>query len=575
MGCGSSSATGRDHYKTLSPEPESLTPLFSAGDDNQRIPRLDSFIIAPPAESPTPSKPKSKYNRPTVSPVATAAAEKDPFDDFPTPKNFDTNTNSSFNTSFNQQPGLFANNNNNNQHDDNNAQEIEDDAISFPSLPDSPLAASSAAKAAGRGESLLDNHPPPPTPPTQLATLSYQQPQPPPSILVSAQQSQASSSETPSKKEHHSKKKKKKRSKSIHKSTKASSKKEVTEEEEEEVSVDEMARAQRPEDTPKPDSTSGMRFDELYRLRGVLGTGAFSTVREGYHRNSEAITYAVKCVNRRKLTEEDEAALLDEVSILKELRHVHIIRLYDFFSEASTYYLVMERMSGGELFDRIVAKAYYSEKEARDVCKIVLEAVGFCHGNNVAHRDLKPENLLLLSEDDDSAVKIADFGFAKKVYAPNSLTTQCGTPGYVSPEILEGLPYDTRADMWSVGVILYILLGGYPPFIENNQRDLFRKIRRGDYEFHEEYWGTVSSEAKELISSLLTVDPNARLDATQALENAWIRVDDDVLAQRDLGGAQRVLTTYNAKRKFKAAVSTIMAVNKLQSLGKDFLTNLS
>jgi len=318
-----------------------------------------------------------------------------------------------------------------------------------------------------------------------------------------------------------------------------------------------------------------MRFDQLYRLKGVLGTGAFSTVREGYHRSSTNYTYAVKCVNRKKLSEEDEAALLDEVSILKELKHMHIIRLYDFFVEDSTYYLVMERMSGGELFDRIVAKAYYNEKEARDVCKILLEAVGYCHDNHVAHRDLKPENLLLLSEDDDSTVKIADFGFAKKVYAPQSLTTQCGTPGYVAPEILEGIPYDNRADMWSVGVILYILLGGYPPFIENNQRDLFRKIRRGEYEFHEEYWGTVSQAAKDLISSLLTVDPVSRLTAQEALDNSWIRENDAKLADKDLGKNLQALTSFNAKRKFKAAVSTVMAVNKLQSLGKDFLKNLS
>ena len=238
-------------------------------------------------------------------------------------------------------------------------------------------------------------------------------------------------------------------------------------------------------ETPQPSSDSGMRFDELYRLKGVLGTGAFSTVREGYHRSNGQVSYAVKCINRKKLSEEDEAALLDEVSILKEMKHVHIIRLYDFFVEPSTYYLVMERMRGGELFDRIVAKAYYNEKEARDTCRIVLDAVGYCHKNHVAHRDLKPENLLLLSESDDSAVKIADFGFAKKVYEKNSLTTQCGTPGYVAPEILEGTPYDERADMWSVGVILYILLGGYPPFIESTQRDLFRKIRKGEYEFHE------------------------------------------------------------------------------------------
>jgi Protein kinase domain len=182
---------------------------------------------------------------------------------------------------------------------------------------------------------------------------------------------------------------------------------------------------------PMPNSSSGMRFDELYRLKGVLGTGAFSTVREGFHRANTDISYAVKCVNRKKLSEEDEAALLDEVGILKEMDHVHIIRLYDFFEEPSTYYLVLERMRGGELFDRIVAKAYYNEKEARDTCKILLEAVDYCHSHHIAHRDLKPENLLLLSENDDSAVKIADFGFAKKVYEKNSLTTQCGTPGYV------------------------------------------------------------------------------------------------------------------------------------------------
>jgi calcium/calmodulin-dependent protein kinase I len=325
---------------------------------------------------------------------------------------------------------------------------------------------------------------------------------------------------------------------------------------------------------PEPSSLSGMRFDELYRLKGVLGTGAFSTVRAGFHRSNTDISYAVKCINRKKLSEEDEAALLDEVAILKEMKHTSIIRLYDFFTEPATYYLVMERMRGGELFDRIVAKAYYNEKEARDTCKIVLEAVGYCHKNHVAHRDLKPENLLLLSEDDDSAVKIADFGFAKKVYVHNSLKTQCGTPGYVAPEILEGTPYDERADMWSVGVILYILLGGYPPFIESTQRDLFRKIRKGDYEFHEEYWGTVSTEAKDLISSLLTVNCKDRLTASDAMRNSWIMGDDSKLAKRDLGANLEKFRNFNAKRKFRAAVSTVMAVNKLHAVSASFFKSL-
>jgi calcium/calmodulin-dependent protein kinase I len=178
------------------------------------------------------------------------------------------------------------------------------------------------------------------------------------------------------------------------------------------------------------------------------------------------------------------------------------------------------------------------------------------------------------SESDDSDIKIADFGFAKKVKNPKSLTTQCGTPGYVAPEILEGKQYDTQADMWSLGVIVYILLGGYPPFIEQNQRELFRKIRKGQYEFHDEYWGQVSADAKSLISQLLTVDPDKRYDAKGALSNKWIGADAKKLAGQDLGANLTQLKKFNAKRKFKAAVKTVVAVNKMQSLGFDFKMDL-
>lgn len=157
---------------------------------------------------------------------------------------------------------------------------------------------------------------------------------------------------------------------------------------------------------------------------------------------------------------------------------------------------------------------------------------------------------------------------------PKSLTTQCGTPGYVAPEILEGKQYDTQADMWSLGVIVYILLGGYPPFIEPNQRELFRKIRKGQYEFHDEYWGQVSADAKGLISHLLTVDPDKRYDAKAALSNKWIGADAKKLAGQDLGANLTQLKKFNAKRKFKAAVKTVQAVNKMQSLGFDFKTYL-
>ncbi len=277
-------------------------------------------------------------------------------------------------------------------------------------------------------------------------------------------------------------------------------------------------------------------------------------------------------VTKSKLTKEDEIALKDEINILNELRHQHIIRLYDVFDESQFWYLVTEKMTGGELFDRIVSKSYYNEKEARDVCKILFEAVGYCHSKCVAHRDLKPENLLLRSENSDSDIKIADFGFAKKVLTSNSLTTQCGTPGYVAPEILEGIAYDTKSDMWSLGVIIYIILGGYPPFIEQNQRDLFRKIRKGQYEFHEEYWGAVSPEAKDLISRLLTVQPSRRLSAEQALQHSWIMKDASVLVAQDLGTNLTELRKFNAKRKFKAAVNAVSVASVDVMISPRFLS---
>ena len=170
------------------------------------------------------------------------------------------------------------------------------------------------------------------------------------------------------------------------------------------------------------------------------------------------------------------------------------------------------------------------------------------------------------SPDDDSQLKIADFGFAKRLGAggEESLTTQCGTPGYVAPEILEGVPYGTQSDMWSIGVIIYILLGGYPPFIEQDQKKLFYRIRKGNYEFHDEYWGSVSKDAKSLISSMLTVDPKKRITAKDALGNSWINGSDAKLAAMDLGKNLEEFKKFNAKRKFKAAVKGVTAANMMK-----------
>jgi calcium/calmodulin-dependent protein kinase I len=232
--------------------------------------------------------------------------------------------------------------------------------------------------------------------------------------------------------------------------------------------------------------------------------------------------FAVKIVERTGLPISDEEALRTEVRILKMMDSPHIVKCIDFFEDDKTFYVVMEFLEGGELFDRIVQRTVYSEKEARDAVYIILRALKYCHDLNIVHRDLKPENLLLKSKESDSDMCLADFGFAAFAPTDKSLTTQCGTPGYVAPEILSGVPYGKAVDMWSVGVITYIMLGGYPPFYDDNQKMLFRKIKAGAYEFHADYWKHVSAEAKDLIKNMLVVKPANRFTVEDALNHPWV-----------------------------------------------------
>ncbi|GLE08443.1 hypothetical protein PINS_up019626 [Pythium insidiosum] len=283
--------------------------------------------------------------------------------------------------------------------------------------------------------------------------------------------------------------------------------------------------------------------------------------REAIHKPSGQ-KYAIKCIKREGLTAEDIEALTTEVAILKQMNHPNIMILHDFFQEEKFYYLVTEFMEGGELFDRIVEKSYYSEREARDLVKLLLESIKYCHDANVVHRDLKPENLLLTSKDDDASIKLADFGFAKKIeFDTAGLATACGTPGYVAPEILEGQQYGKAVDIWSIGVITYILLCGYPPFHDDNHNALFKKIKRGKYQFDSPYWDHVSDDAKDLIGKMLVVNPAERWTATQLLEHKWVTGRE--VATVHLTSALEELRRFNARRKFKTAIRIVQAANAL------------
>lgn len=321
------------------------------------------------------------------------------------------------------------------------------------------------------------------------------------------------------------------------------------------------------ETAPTSDVQEPVHFLDKYILGPVLGSGAYSNVHLATSR-TKGEKFATKVVGRANLSKDDEESLRSEVEILMSLDHPCIVKLYEWFEEDDFYYLVLEMCDGGELFDRIVERCVYTEETARDLVHRLLEAMVYCHDRNVMHRDLKPENLLLTSRSDDAAIKLADFGFAKKIAsgAALSVQSQCGTPGYVAPEILKRLPYGKAVDMWSTGVITYILLGGYPPFHDENQARLFNRIKKGKFVFHDEYWSNISPQAKDLISRMLTVDPEARITAAEALKHPWITTAGSVLSQSNLNSTLKSLRYFNARRKFRTAITSVVIANRLTSI---------
>ena len=294
-----------------------------------------------------------------------------------------------------------------------------------------------------------------------------------------------------------------------------------------------------------------------------LKSGSFATVCRGTHRQSGK-KVAIKCVLRKDLPPTDDAAIYDEVAILASVSHPHIVPLIDFFEEKDCYFLVMELMSGGDLFDRIGKKKSYSEADARDLVLKMLKAMSYCHLHKIAHCDMKPKNLLLMSEDNDSFIKLADFGFAARCHTPKSLTKQCGTPFFVSPEILMRQPYDHQSDMWSVGCIVFLLLSGNLPFMGRSQKELFRKIVSGKYEFDDDDWCDVSEDAKDLVKKLLVLDPDVRLTANDCMKHRWLKTSGDRLSRNTLKATSQRLKTFNARMKLRSAMIAVDWVSSLK-----------
>jgi len=322
------------------------------------------------------------------------------------------------------------------------------------------------------------------------------------------------------------------------------------------------------------------KFTENYELKEELGKGAFSVVKRCVQRHT-GLEFAAKIINTKKLSARDFQKLEREARICRKMQHPNIVRLHDGIQEESFHYLVFDLVTGGELFEDIVAREFYSEADASHCIQQILESVNHCHSNGVVHRDLKPENLilsekpkpqpenlLLASKSKGAAVKLADFGLAIEVQGDQQAWFGfAGTPGYLSPEVLKKEPYGKPVDIWACGVILYIILVGYPPFWDEDQQKLYAQIRAGAYDFPSPEWDTVTPEAKNLINQMLTVNPAKRIRAEEALKHPWICQRERVASVFHRQETVDCLKKFNARRKLKGAILTTMLVSRNFSIG--------
>ncbi|XP_034008493.1 calcium/calmodulin-dependent protein kinase type II subunit gamma isoform X6 [Trematomus bernacchii] len=310
------------------------------------------------------------------------------------------------------------------------------------------------------------------------------------------------------------------------------------------------------------------RFTDEYQLFEELGKGAFSIVRR-CSKKSTGQEYAAKIINTKKLSARDHQKLDREARICRLLKHPNIVRLHDSISEEGFHYLVFDLVTGGELFEDIVAREYYSESDASHCINQILESVSHIHQHDIVHRDLKPENLLLASKMKGAAVKLADFGLAIEVQAEQQAWFGfAGTPGYLSPEVLRKDPYGKPVDIWACGVILYILLVGYPPFWDEDQHKLYQQIKAGAYDFPSPEWDTVTPEAKNLINQMLTINPAKRITADQAINHPWVCQRSTVASMIHRQETVECLRKFNARRKLKGAILTTMLVSRNFSVGR-------
>ncbi|MCJ1481021.1 hypothetical protein MMC06_001177 [Schaereria dolodes] len=295
-----------------------------------------------------------------------------------------------------------------------------------------------------------------------------------------------------------------------------------------------------------------------YRFGKTLGAGTYGIVREA---DCGGDKFAIKIILKKNV-KGNEKMVYDELEMLQRMKHPHIVRFHDWFESRDKYYIVTQLATGGELFDRICEYGKFTEKDASQTIRQVLEAVDYLHYNNVVHRDLKPENLLYLTREVHSSLVLADFGIAKMLDSSDEvLTTMAGSFGYAAPEVMLKRGHGKPVDMWSLGVITYTLLCGYSPFRSENLADLIEECRHGHIVFHERYWKEVSQDAKDFIHGLLQPEPSKRATSEEALSHVWL--SGDTATDHNLLPEIRA---YMAKARLKRGIELVRLANRIEAL---------
>jgi len=280
-----------------------------------------------------------------------------------------------------------------------------------------------------------------------------------------------------------------------------------------------------------------------YTFGKTLGEGAFGTVRKAIHK----VTKQERAIKILKKSHQDEEKLFLEVKILSQLNHPNIMQIHEFYDDKANFYIVSELCKGGELFDMISDKGSFSEAEACPIMLQIMSAICYSHSNQVVHRDLKPENIMLENKKDNyPLIKLIDWGGARYFSKEKKMKKIKGTPYYMAPEVLKG-KYDEKCDIWSAGVVLYILLCGYPPFNGDTDVEILQNVQRGKFCFPEEEWGIMSDEVKNLIKKMLTFEPSKRLSAAEVLQHPWFSNYEE----KEKINKQIAVSAFSNMKKFK------------------------